>query len=181
MSPISLWISKFDVKFQNLMSSWGSWSKISKLQLVGDFSFFWSKSSLLVSKLSFNFFYSFRVHRWCINVSISNNQCRSNHMIRGSNHRFEDSWGFRVRFVIRFGLFGNLRFDSRFDSVLLEFQIRFEIRFGLFRIFWFDPRFVIRTPPVKNYDSIRDSTFSVLDFVIRLKIRFAPNRWQDLA
>ena len=33
--------------FQNLMSSWGSWSKISKLERVGDFFFFWSKSSLL--------------------------------------------------------------------------------------------------------------------------------------
>ena len=30
--------------FQNLMSSWGSWSKISNLQQVGDFSFFGSKS-----------------------------------------------------------------------------------------------------------------------------------------
>ena len=30
--------------FQNFMSSWGSWSKISKLQQVGDFSFFGSKS-----------------------------------------------------------------------------------------------------------------------------------------
>ena len=33
--------------FKNLMSSWGSWSKISKLQQVGEFSFFESKSSLL--------------------------------------------------------------------------------------------------------------------------------------
>ena len=32
--------------FQNLMSSWGSLSKISKLQQVGDSSFFGSKSSL---------------------------------------------------------------------------------------------------------------------------------------
>ena len=31
----------------NLMSSWGSWSKISKLQQVRDFSFCGSKSSLL--------------------------------------------------------------------------------------------------------------------------------------
>ena len=48
--------------FQNLMSSWGSWSKISKLEQVGDF-FFWSKSSLLVSKISFNYVYTLRVHR----------------------------------------------------------------------------------------------------------------------
>ena len=33
--------------FQNFMSSWGSWSKISKLEQVGDFSFFGSKSTLL--------------------------------------------------------------------------------------------------------------------------------------
>ena len=39
-------------------SSWGSWSKISKLQQVGDFSFFWYKSSLLVSKVSFNYVYT---------------------------------------------------------------------------------------------------------------------------
>ena len=38
-----------DVKFQNLMSSLGSWSKISKLLQVGDFYFFGSKSSLLQS------------------------------------------------------------------------------------------------------------------------------------
>ena len=35
--------------FQNFMSSWGSWSKISKLQQVGDVSFFRSKSSLFFS------------------------------------------------------------------------------------------------------------------------------------
>ena len=46
-SPIFLWISKFDVKFQNLMSSWGSWSKISKLEQVRDFSFCGCKSSFL--------------------------------------------------------------------------------------------------------------------------------------
>ena len=34
--------------FQNFMSSWGSWSKISKLQQVGDVSFFRSKSSLFI-------------------------------------------------------------------------------------------------------------------------------------
>ena len=34
--------------FKNLMSSWGSWSKISKLQQVGDVSFFRSKSSLFI-------------------------------------------------------------------------------------------------------------------------------------
>ena len=62
LSPIFLWISEFDVKFQNLMSSWGSWSKISKLQ-VGDFSFFGSESSLLVSKVSFNYVYTFTIHR----------------------------------------------------------------------------------------------------------------------
>ena len=35
LSPIFLWVSKFDVKFQNLMSSWGLWSKFimkSKIQ-----------------------------------------------------------------------------------------------------------------------------------------------------
>ena len=35
--------------FQNFMSSWGSWSKISKLQQVGDVSLFRSKSSLFFS------------------------------------------------------------------------------------------------------------------------------------
>ena len=50
-------------RFQNFMSSWGSWSKISKSKQVGDFSFFGSKSSLLVSKVSFNYVYTFRVHR----------------------------------------------------------------------------------------------------------------------
>ena len=44
-SPIFFWVSKFDVKFQNLMSSWGSWSKISKLEQVRDFSFGGCKSS----------------------------------------------------------------------------------------------------------------------------------------
>ena len=38
LSAIFLWVSKFDVKFQNLMS-------ISNLQQVGDFSIFGSKSS----------------------------------------------------------------------------------------------------------------------------------------
>ena len=52
------------------MSSWGSWSKISKLQQVGDFSFFGYKSSLLVSKVSFNYVYTFTVHRYCIHKPI---------------------------------------------------------------------------------------------------------------
>ena len=34
---------KHSYGFQNLMWSWGSWSKISKLQQVGDFSFFFVK------------------------------------------------------------------------------------------------------------------------------------------
>ena len=46
LSPIFLWVSKFDVKFQNLMSSCGSWSKISKLEQIRDFSSGGSKSSL---------------------------------------------------------------------------------------------------------------------------------------
>ena len=54
------WVSKL---------SWGSWSKISKLQQVGDFSFCGSKSSLLVSKVSFNYIYTFRVHRYCIHMN----------------------------------------------------------------------------------------------------------------
>ena len=33
--------------FQNFMPSWGSWSKISKLEQVRDFSFCWCKSSFL--------------------------------------------------------------------------------------------------------------------------------------
>ena len=53
---------QYSFGFQNFMSSWGSWSKISKLQ-VDDFSFFGSKSSLLVSKVPFNYVYTFRVHR----------------------------------------------------------------------------------------------------------------------
>ena len=49
--------------FKKFISSWGSWSKISKLLQVGDFSFFGSKSSLLVSKVSFNYVYTFMVNR----------------------------------------------------------------------------------------------------------------------
>ena len=49
--------------FENFMSSWGSRSKISKLQQVGDFSFFGYKSSLLVSTVSFNYVYTLTVHR----------------------------------------------------------------------------------------------------------------------
>ena len=49
--------------FQNFTSSWGSWSKISKLQQVGDFYFFGYKSSLLVSKVSFNYVYTLTVPR----------------------------------------------------------------------------------------------------------------------
>ena len=49
---------QYSYGFQNFMSSWGSWSKISKLKQVGDFSFFGSKSSLLVSKVSFNYVYT---------------------------------------------------------------------------------------------------------------------------
>ena len=48
---------QYSYGFQNFMSSWGSWSKISKLQQVGDFSFFGYKSSFLVSKISFNYVY----------------------------------------------------------------------------------------------------------------------------
>ena len=55
--------SQYSYGFQNLMSSWGSCSKISKLQHVGDFSCFGSKSSLLVSKIFFNYVYNFRVHK----------------------------------------------------------------------------------------------------------------------
>ena len=54
---------QYSYGFQNFMSSWGSWSKISKLQQVGDFSFFGYKSSLLVSKVSFNYVYTLRVYR----------------------------------------------------------------------------------------------------------------------
>ena len=49
--------------FESFMSSWGSGSKISNLQQVGDFSFFEPKSSLLVLKGSFNYVYTLRVHR----------------------------------------------------------------------------------------------------------------------
>ena len=35
-------------RLQNFMSSWGLWSKISKLLQVGDVSFFRSKSSLFI-------------------------------------------------------------------------------------------------------------------------------------
>ena len=40
---------QYSYGFQNFMSSWGSWSKISKLQPVGDVSFFRSKGSLFFS------------------------------------------------------------------------------------------------------------------------------------
>ena len=53
---------EFDVKL-------GVGVKISKLTQVGDFSIFGSKSSLLVSKVSFNYVYTFRVHRYCIHMN----------------------------------------------------------------------------------------------------------------
>ena len=37
---------QYSYGFQNIMSSWGLWSKISKLQQVGDVKDFLSKSSL---------------------------------------------------------------------------------------------------------------------------------------
>ena len=43
--------------FQNFMSSWGSWSKISKLQQVGDVSFFQSKSSLFIFTTTWESFF----------------------------------------------------------------------------------------------------------------------------
>ena len=61
---------QYSYGFQNFMSRWESSSKISKLQQVGDFSFFGSKSSLLVSKVSFNYVYTFTVHRKCIHKPI---------------------------------------------------------------------------------------------------------------
>ena len=54
---------QYSYGFQNFMSSWGSGSKISNLQQVGDFSFFEPKSSLLVLKGSFNYVYTLKVHR----------------------------------------------------------------------------------------------------------------------
>ena len=56
--------------FENFMSSWGSRSKISKLQQVGDFSFFGYKSSLLVYKVSFNYVFTCTVHRQFIHEPI---------------------------------------------------------------------------------------------------------------
>ena len=44
--------------FKNLMSSWGSWSKISKLQQVGDVSFFRSKSSLFIFTTTWEAFFA---------------------------------------------------------------------------------------------------------------------------
>ena len=60
---------QYSYGFQNFMSSWGSWSKISKLRQVGDVKNFLSKSSL------FNFTYTWEAffckkyqifinHRW---------------------------------------------------------------------------------------------------------------------
>ena len=43
--------------FKNLISSWGSWSKISKLQQVGDVSFFRSKSSLFIFTTTWESFF----------------------------------------------------------------------------------------------------------------------------
>ena len=63
MSAIFLRVSKFDVKL-------GVEVKNSKLKEVDDFSFLGSKSSLLVSKESFNFVDTFMVHRSCIHVPI---------------------------------------------------------------------------------------------------------------
>ena len=57
MSPTSLWVSKFDIKFQNLMS-------ISNLQQVGDFSIFGSKSSHVqgvILKIGYFSFFNFRL------------------------------------------------------------------------------------------------------------------------
>ena len=52
------------------MPSWGSWSKFSKLEQVGDFSFFGYKSSLLVSKVSFNYVYTFKIHSKSVDVPV---------------------------------------------------------------------------------------------------------------
>ena len=61
---------QYSYGFQNFMSSWGSWSKISKLHQVGDFSFFGNKSSLLVSTVSFNYVFTLTVHRYGIHKPI---------------------------------------------------------------------------------------------------------------
>ena len=68
--------------FRKLMSCWGSWSKNSKLTQVGDFSFFAAKSSLWVSKLSFNFVYTFNVHTSFIDVLLHMKQCGTNRFSR---------------------------------------------------------------------------------------------------
>ena len=56
--------------FQNLMSSWGSWYKISNLQRVGDFLFFGYKSLLLRHIGSFFFLHTLFVYRSCIHILI---------------------------------------------------------------------------------------------------------------
>ena len=56
-----------------MISDWGSWLNISKLcQVGGNYCvfFFWFKSSLLVSKVNFNFVYTFRVYTSCVHVHI---------------------------------------------------------------------------------------------------------------
>ena len=86
---------------------------------------------------------------------------------------------FKVRFVTRFDSFGNLRLDSRFDSIAFGFEdsIRDSIRSHL--DLGFDSRFEIRSHQLKNLDSISDSTEYVLPFMIRPTIRSGINLQQD--
>ena len=59
---------QYSYGFQNFMSSWGSWSKISKLQQVGDVSLFRSKSSLFIFTNTWEAFfakkYQFFIFLW---------------------------------------------------------------------------------------------------------------------
>ena len=102
--------------FQNFMSSWGSCSKISKLQQVGYFSFFGSKSSLLVSKSSFNFVYNIKVYRPSIHVLI--------HIIKVFRNIL---MGFKIWFQV-----------SKFDVKLRVVVENFKITAGTWLFIWWD-------------------------------------------
>ena len=58
--------------FQNFMSSWGLWSKISNIQHVGDVYFFRSKSSLVIFTTAWKAFfakkYQFFVFLWLFHI-----------------------------------------------------------------------------------------------------------------
>ena len=131
------------------VSGWGGvgWDGISK------FSFNFSHStSMLFSKM-----HGCQIWPEKSTTVIRSNQFPTNHMIRSSNLRFGKVIKNQYSFMIRFGHFFKIRFDSWFDFFYLEFEIRFVIRFGTFRNLRFDSWF----------DSAKFKTQEKIRFVIR--------------